>query len=213
MRKSASLNPLPTQFHHLGLKVYGMYTPGLGKSSLLNWQSRARVNLRISPIKTYLRLLDPSTLNVQFLPMHNRPRFTLVGYQTSSEMKSSNVLYFKVIYKPFQPKLEVTAVSTIMTSGNFSSGFLSYIFKKGFWVNWSSKSITIFQSYWCYTRHTIDSNQGEQPSRPRVPLWSGQISGFWIHFMTREIILKAIFLLGSSARSSPVSVGPGWWRR
>ena len=109
-----------------------MYTPGLGKSSLLNWQSRARGNLGISPIKTYLRLLDPSTLNVQFLPMHNRPRFTLEGYQTSSEMKSSNVLYFKVIYKPFQPKLEVTAVSTIMTltSDNFSSDFSSYISKK-----------------------------------------------------------------------------------
>ena len=43
-------------------------------------------------------------------------------------------------------------------------------------------------------------------------LWSGHISGFWINLVTREIILKAIFLLGFSARSSPVYVGPGWWR-
>ena len=46
------------------------------------------------------------------------------------------MLYLKVIHKPFQPKLEVTAVSIIMTltSDNFAFGFQSYIFKKGYWV-------------------------------------------------------------------------------
>ena len=55
-----------------------------------------------------------------------------LGYQTSNELKNSNVLYLKVIHKPFQPKLEVTAVSTIMTltSDNFSFDFSSYISKK-----------------------------------------------------------------------------------
>ena len=36
-------------------------------------------------------------------------------YQTSNKLKISNVLYIKLIYKPFQSKLGVTAVSTMMT--------------------------------------------------------------------------------------------------
>ena len=137
-----------------------------------------------------------------------------LGYQTSNELKSSNVLYLKVIHKPFQPKLEVTAVSTMMTltSDNFLVWFPIIYFQKGYWVKWSSMSITVFQCHRCYTWHTFDSNSGEQSSRPRDLLWSGHISGFWIHFIAKEIIPKAIFLLGLSARSFPVYVGPGWWR-
>ena len=54
----------------------------------------------------------------------------------SNKLKSSNVLYLKVIHKPFQPKLEVTAVSTMMTltSDNFLVWFPIIYFQKGYWV-------------------------------------------------------------------------------
>ena len=133
-----------------------------------------------------------------------------LGYQTSNELKSLNVLYLKVIYKPFQPKLE-TALSTITTIDKWQ-------FPVWFPIIYFQKRLLgemIFNVYLSFPMpsmlHTFDSNEGEQSSRPRDLLWSGHISGFWIHFMTREIILKAIFLLGLSARSSPVYVGPGWW--
>ena len=50
--------------------------------------------------------------------------------------KGSNVLYLKVIHKPFQPKLEVIAVSTMMTltSDNFLVWFPIIYFQKGYWV-------------------------------------------------------------------------------
>ena len=53
-------------------------------------------------------------------------------YQTSNKLKISNVLYIKVIYKPFQSKLGVTAVSTIMTieQWQFLIWFLIIYFQK-----------------------------------------------------------------------------------
>ena len=92
---SSFKNTLPTQFHHLGPKIYGVYTPEeIFPAVAGSWQFEDK------PYKDLPKTFGPFNLKIySFLPMH----------QTSNESKSWNVLY-----KPFQPELEATAESTIM---------------------------------------------------------------------------------------------------